>query len=590
MAKRVTVADITHPYYDEKFRDWQKWRYTYEGGQRFIDQFLERFSVRESIDAFRRRKKLTYNPAFAKEAITEVKNAIFQRLVDVVRENGSKTYMSSMKGEAGGIDLVGSSMSSFIGRKILPELLVMSRVGVYVDMPVISGLSLIDSLGKRPYVYIYRAEDIRSWTLDRTNNENEFTNILLRDYVYTYDNETGLPTGLVSRFRRMWLEDGAVQVKFFNEVGTEVDQEGIETTDYQQTLDIPRIPFVIVQLSDSLLADVANYQIALLNIASSDVAYTLQSNFPFYVEQYNPRADSPHLKTAGQAQGGQATDGESSKTEEIRVGTGTGRRYPQGLDQPAFIHPSPEPLQASMQKQEQLKMEIRQLVNLSVASLQPAKLASAESKQADSQGLEDGLSYIGLELENMERKIAQYWAMYEKSTEATVFYPEDYSLKSDADRRADAESLQKIATAIPSTAGKKEVAKRVTKLVLGRHVSTEELDKILTEIDNAPGTNSDPNAIVQDVEIGMLDLKNAALLRGYPADAPEKAAKDHADRLARIAETQSSNVLPNGGSARGVSDGDPESTASGSKEKKASLDTTTDPNVKDKQRGEGKAK
>lgn len=590
MAKKVTVADITHPYYDEKFRDWQKWRYTYEGGQRFIDNYLERFSMRESIDAFRRRKKLTYNPAFAKEAVTEVKNAIFQRLVDVVRANGSDSYMQAVKGEAGGIDLVGSSMSSFIGRKILPELLVMSRVGVYVDMPQVSGLSIVDSLGKQPYVYIYRAEDIRSWTLDSTNNENEFTNILLRDYVYTYDNETGLPTGLISRFRRMWLEDGVVQVKFFNAVGTETDEYGVETTDFQITLNIPRIPFIITHLSDSLLADVANYQIALLNIASSDISYTLQANFPFYVEQYNPRADSVHLKTAGQSEGGQGVDGQSSKTEEIRVGTGTGRRYPQGLNEPSFIHPSSEPLTASMEKQEQLKMEIRQLVNLAVATLQPAKLASAESKQQDSQGLEDGLSYIGLELENMERKIAQYWYMYEKKGhEATVFYPENYSLKSDADRRAEGENLQKIAPAVPSKTGQKEIAKRIAKLLLARQVSTEKLNKILSEIDAAPGTSSDYLAIAQDVELGLVDLKNASELRGYPAGAVDAAAKDHADRLARIADSQSQNATPNGGpAARGNPTADPNPVGSGGAEKKAAQDTTKDATVSNKQRGEGK--
>ena len=173
---------------------------------------------------------MSYNPAFAKSAIEEIKNSIFQRLGDITREGGSLTYNLSIDGIDGGVDLLGSSMPSFIGRKILPELLVMGRVGVYVDMPEISGLSIADVSGKRPYVYVYRAEDIRSWTLDESTDENEYTNILLRDYIYTYDDVTGLATGLISRFRRLWIsgDDGKVHVQFYNQTGTIVDLEGTE--------------------------------------------------------------------------------------------------------------------------------------------------------------------------------------------------------------------------------------------------------------------------------------------------------------------------------------------------------------------------
>ena len=57
----------------------------------------------------------------------------------------------------------------------------------------------------------------------------------------------------------------------------------------------------------------------------------------------------------------------------------------------------------------------------------------------DNQGLEAGLSYIGLVLENAERQIAEHWAAYEernplKRQIATIKYPDVYSLKTDADR------------------------------------------------------------------------------------------------------------------------------------------------------------
>src|SRR5204863_8307623 len=175
MVRKTSIAKITHPFYEEKYKDWTKWRLTYEGGQRFINTYLQRFSTRENADIFNKRKNLTYNPAFAKQAVEEVKNSIFQRIIDVNRNGGSQEYQDAIAGIDGGIDMLGSSMPSFIGNKILPELLSMSRVGVFVDMPEVNGQSLISTIGKKPYIYSYCAEDIRSWTIDDSNTDHVFT-------------------------------------------------------------------------------------------------------------------------------------------------------------------------------------------------------------------------------------------------------------------------------------------------------------------------------------------------------------------------------------------------------------------------------
>lgn len=583
MTAKYSVADVTHPYYDEKFRDWLKWRYTYEGGQRFIDQYLKQLSRREDTTMFKLRREISYNPAFAKQSINEVKDALFERMIDVVRVGGSDTYNDSVLGINGGVDLVGSSMPSFIGNKILPELLTMSRVGVFVDMPEISGASILDANGKRPYVYIYRAEDIRSWTLNESDNQNEFTNVLLRDYIFAYDDKTGLPMGSQSRFRRMWLEDGVVQVQFYNNVGIPTDIKGIQMPDSQVTLDIPRIPFIVCKLSDSLLADVANYQIALLNIASSDLAYVLHANFPFYTEQFDPRSDGGQnfIRTPGKDQGGEAGDAGEAKSQEVRVGISMGRKYPVQTERPAFIHPSSEPLNASMAKQEQLKAEIRQLVNLSLSNLQPQQQKSADSKAADQQGLESGLSSIGLELEGMERKIASFWAMYEDSDEGMVYYPATYSLKSDSARRVEAEEYLALLPSITSKTGQKALIKHAACLLLSRKVKPEELTKIMKEIDACKGTTSDSVAINADVLGGFLDKQLAAELRNYPEGTAAKADKEHADRLAVIAKMQTPNNGLVNGAARGVPD-------TGGKAASEKAPEPTDPNPVDKSRGPGK--
>ncbi len=314
------------------------------------------------------------------------------------------------------------------------------------------------------------------------------------------------------------------------------------------------------------------------------MAYALHANYPFYTEQFEPRSANEFSRRAGQEQGGEAVDASAGKIDRINVGPTQGRRYPIGADRPGFINPSPEPLQISMEKQEQLKREIRQLVGLAVTNLQP-KMASAESKGLDRQGLESGLSYIGLELENMERKIADYWSLYEKSEMATIFYPEDYSIKSSEERRAEAKDLADQLPLVPSKTYRKELCKKIAELLLGRSIKAEQLDKLMKEVDSAKGMTSDFETVAKHVEIGIVDLETASEISGYPEGTVDKAKKDHADRLARIAETQTpANGLVNG-AARGNPDAGSDPAA---KEKQASKDTTKDPVVKDKVRGEGK--
>src|SRR5690606_30018951 len=155
----------------------------------------------------------------------------------------------------------------------------------------------------------------------------------------------------------------------------------------------------------------------------------------------------------------------------IKVGVSQGRYYDMEAERPGFIHPSPEPLRASITLQEKLENDIRKLVMLAVVNL--GTRTSAESKQMDNQGLEAGLSFIGLVLEAAERRIADYWAAYEdrvetRRTVATIKYPDRYSLKSDKDRIEEADKLSDLIHSVPSRTAKKEIQKVVvTKLLSG---------------------------------------------------------------------------------------------------------------------------
>lgn len=581
------VIDFRHPWYVANELNWEKWRLTATGGDDFTDRFLEKFSEREDDTDFNRRKKITPSPNFAKAALNEVKNSIFQRMTDIIRKDGSKSYQRAIQGLDNGVDLHGASMNSFLGRFVLPELLAMQRVGVYVDMPELPGNTLLDTAGNRPYIYMYRTEEILSWTY-RADRADEFASVLLRDWQDAFHPLTGLANGQWQRYRFVWIDpaDGKVHVRFYNGDANIVDKNGmaVEPEEGEFILDIDFIPFVILELSDSLLADTANHQIALLNMESSDIAYTLTANFPFYIEQSDSRADSDYLQNGGD---GTAAGSKGARSNEVSVGSVHGRKFSTQVP-PAFINPSSEPLVASMAKQKQLKDDIRQLISLAITNLTPTQ-QSAGSKAMDNLGLEAGLSYIGLELEHAERKIALYWSAYERyKGETLIKYPEKYSLQTDEDRRKDAEQLTAQRDSLPSSTFQKEMSKLIAYKLLGGKVAPSQLDTIGAEIDKAECFTAKQEVVQSLVTNGIMDKKLAANLMGIPESHVEAANTEQAQRLALISASQSKDTGLTNPASRGVADGAPNPTQAAADEKALSRDNTQSGNLTPAVRGEGK--
>ena len=565
------ITEIKHPEYSKNILSWNKFRSTFVGGEQFVDDYLVMYSLREGTTEFERRKKMTYCPAHAKAAVIDIKNSIYQRLPDIIRYDGPSSYVSAISGADGiGVDRQGGSMTGFIGRKVLPELLSMGAVGVFVDrLPMDAKTSRVETKGMYPYLYIYKVEDIRSFAVDTSGN---FTSLLLRDTIYEEDPDTGLIIKEAKQYRLLRLTSGGVTVELF-------DARGIKTRTVD--LNLRKIPFVLFQISHSLLIDVADYQVALLNLASSDMDYAVKSNFPFYVEQYNPATTA--LAAIPAAEGdGTSVSANKAKNTEIKVGVTQGRRYPVGQDRPAFIHPSSEPLKASMDKQRDLQREIRMLVNLSLMNLDPNR-ASEGSRELDNQGLESGLSYIGMELETGERALGVIWADYEASREIPmVNYPTKYSLLSDSERREEAKELREEMSRLPSLTYQKTIAKRIASVMLSSKIPVEEMEKIHKEIDSATVVVTDPTIIKEDHEAGFIGTDLASEARGYPKGEVEKAKADHAERAIRIAAAQSSVTQEPG--ARGVDDLSADDK-SAEDEKDNSQDPDLDENGKKKVRG-----
>jgi hypothetical protein len=586
------IIDSRHPNFLTQLGDWEKWRLTYRGGDEFRERYLKQFNSREDAKDFSDRKDMTPIPAFAKAAVNDIRNSIFQRLSDVVRQGGSLAYRTAIAGEGMGVDLRGSTMNYFLGNKCLTDLLVMGKVGVYVDMPEIGGQStLADSMNKRPYLYNYAVEDILNFSCAKPEEPSEFQSILLRDTVMQYDASTWLPLEFTQRYRLVWInqDTGLVNIQFYDLDGNIVDRNG-DPAPGPVELQITRIPFVLLDIGDSLLKDVCDHQIALLNLGSSDVNYALKANFPFYTEQRDQRNVGGHLKRV--ATDGTATQGgQGAADETTKVGVTQGRYYDLNTERPAFIAPPSEPLVASLKLQEKLEQDIRKLVNLAVAGL--AIRASAESKQKDNEGLEAGLSFIGLVLEGAERRIGDFWASYEEKNVnrreiATIKYPDRYSLKTDLDRIEEADKLSDLMYSVPSRTAKREIAKNITTVLLGGKVKVDQLQKIHKEIDSNPYTTSDPKTIIDAKEAGIVGEKTASIALGFDDNEYLVAREDHIRRATEIAKVQGIAKGGNDPGSRGVSDLSSDPDNAGSKEKEASRNTDLNDTTKKPVRGEGR--
>lgn len=536
----MKISDLQHPDYKRNLKDWKKFRLVNEGGCKFLERYLFQYSRFEAQEDFKERLLISYNPGDAASVLKTIKNSIFQRLSDVKRIGGPDTYKSAIKN---GIDIDNHSLNAFIGTQVLSDLLALGKVYVYIDAPVIpENANKAETINYSPYLYTISAESVPNWLKNKLGN---LETVLTKTCKPKLDTEFNLPIETQESYQLFSVKNGQVEIKTYDEKEKETG------TEY---LNLPEIPIVCIELEDSLLRDVADYQIAMLQLASSDINFLFRANFPLYTEQTDPRF-SDQLRGPAHP-GGVGTAIEATDSVEARVtrildvaphvdeneqqvaaGVGKGRAYGKGLDRPGFVAPPSEPVKASMLKQAEMSIKIKDLVNLNLSTF-AASYASAASKQMDQVGLEAGLSYIGLVLEHAENEIARIWSLYDRSEPAKITYPTNYSLRTEKDRLAEAKDLLALQGATPSKLYSKSVSKKVVDTLFGGVITQEELEKIHKEIDAAPGITSDFAQIASDVMNGIVSLETAAKLRGYPDGDVEKAKQEHAEKAAVIASAQ----------------------------------------------------
>lgn len=540
-----------HPVYDGIAL--RKFRLVYSESQNFISTFLVK-RYNEIAGAWIDRQKLTYNPAFAREAVDEFARAMIQRSSEIQRVGGDLLFQQQVEGLRGGVDRKESSMDAFNAMNVVGELMAMGSVGIYVDNDAANPVTLAEETS--PYIYSYKAEDILNWKY--TNGK--LTTLVLRDWFYEEDN--GLPSYRQYRYRRLDLTSEGVTVQYENYKGEKVSGP---------TLQLTRIPFILLSLPHSLLQETADYQITLLNIASAGAYQVWAANFPLYTEQYSPMDDL--------AKGVRDNKDATKPDRTLEIGTISGIRYPMNTERPSWIHPSSEPLTATMRYMDKMKEEIRQLTALAITNLAP-QAASAESKAQDRLGLESGLAVIGMLLQAGENDLSTIWHEYKGGKPTEINYPAEYSLLSEEERRAKAKELKDLQHAVPSRTFQRETAKSIATALHAHRVTEEALRKMHDEIEKSPVPTSDPLVLGSDHEAGFVSDETASIGRGYAEGEAEKAREDHALRIARIQAAQTSE------GSRGLKDLDTNPGTSADNEKKITQDPTKTDNGAKPVRGE----
>jgi hypothetical protein len=497
--------------------DFIKWRYCYEGGSSFLDEYLERYvgsSGQEGPVAFERRKMLTPIPSFAKKEINAVKNSIARRLGAVSRPGGSEKFQDAVAGNGRGVDLRGSSMNTYIVKQILPELLVLGKVNILVDAPKVNAISKAQvAKNFQPYLNRFKLEHTPILVPSDPESPSDWAHALIETIKHGFDLRTGYAECKRS-YRYYWLDENRgnkVSIAFLNDQG--------EMTERPRETNLIEIPIVQFDIGGSLMADACSHQVALLNIASADSNYAIDSNFPFLVRQRSATDQGEHMD------GGQGND-------TARMGTSYGLWYEKDKA-PAFISPPSGPMQASLALRKELKDEIHELVTGSLSDM------------GGEGSTEAGLGSIGLCVQSGESRLWDHFTTYEearpeKRKVPTINYPDSWTLKSDEQRLVEADKFIKLADIMVGETNKKAMAKKAIGIMHRGTVSSKELAKMEKEVDASPIGLANPKVIIDAKKNGILCAETSAAALGAkdPKGEAVKCEEEAAARAAKVVAAQ----------------------------------------------------
>lgn len=538
----VHITSLRSPGYTADFSRWLPWREAVAADATYVTHNLQK-QPGESYEDFEKRRKLTPTPAYIKATLREILTGILVHMELTARAGGPNSFQSVIGGTGPGVDGSGTSLNYFMVMHVLRELLIMRRVGIFVDRPQLPvDATVLDAAKLPPYMYLYTAEQILAWSLRPGHLNPE--EILLRREIPKYHPGTLIATEMQTEYLHGHKPDpGLVVFDIY-------DQDGNQTASHMQELE--SIPFIFLETSDSLVDAVLGHQSALLNLGSSGVVFAIASNLAVYTEQSDMAWLVAQLKQVELNE--DSAEEASDIAGQIKVGLNRGRRYAQNSERPEFITPDNENLQRTLEYYKFLQEDIRRIMLLTIQNLSARGMLTATGLMQSQASVSNGLMALAALLEKAENQIGKHWAEYENTQDTyTVRYPRDFQVTSPADRDTLVKALSEMRELVPSREFREQVTERLASLILGPQVAPEIRERIKQQIKASPVLIGEPKILGQLVEDGICPREYATQALSLPADAAEKANNEHAERLARIAQAQAQ--APQASAARGNSDG-----------------------------------
>lgn len=261
----MKLIDIRSPNYVQDYANWLVWRDAVEAGPNYVRANLQRLPS-ESIPDYTKRMAVTPVPAFIKATIREITTGIYSQMELTARTGGPQSLQDAIMGGLRGVDGAGTAMNYFMIMQVLRELLIMKRVGIFVDRPPLSILPTVrEALALPPYMYLFTAEQILAWHVRPGAISPE--EILLQRDAPVYAEGTHMTVDTTSQYvymRKVGPSEVACDI---------FDQNGDPESSHR--LNLPMVPFVLLEISESVIQDVIGHQNALLNLGSSNVAFAM---------------------------------------------------------------------------------------------------------------------------------------------------------------------------------------------------------------------------------------------------------------------------------------------------------------------------
>lgn len=436
--------------------------------QEFVEAHLRRFSDRETSENFILRKQITPNPPELRVAFNKLCDSIRARMGIVLRESNLVEYVDATRGKGKGIDGKGNSLTSLISTEVLKELLVAKKVGLFVSREKVP--ETLDIVPALPIVNVVQFERIINYTYDFNN---DLVKLLLRSSKQEY--EDGYYVRDIDIFQEYEIVDGFLQYTEYNNSFLIIDQ---------QTYNLDLIPFVLIEIDESPVELALPTHDALLQITSSDFLFLNKTNYPIYLEPFDPSFELQKLamqrqETPEKVGGSNASE---KRGNDADVGTSTGRRYPKGSEPPSFLAPPIQHLEASEKKQEKLKNQIEEILSIDTLRIN-YKQASAETKREDKETLIGSIQRLFDLLESAELRLALIWHRYYNyiGSNFKIEYPKNFDLRSEASRISTCESKLKLRDDVSSKEFKYQITLEVVRdLLPGANITT--LEKISAEL------------------------------------------------------------------------------------------------------------